>query len=281
MEDQSLIPFEGKEIRKVWHYEEWWFAIIDIIEVLAETASPRQYWTKVKKGLVTESQLQPFWLQLKVKASDGKNYKTDCANTEGVFRLIMSVPSPKAEPLKRWLAEQGKRAIDEAENPELGFERLKEIYRAQGRSDEWIAARLKSIGIRKELTDEWQKRGIKEGVEYSYLTATIAKGTFGLNPSEHKQLKGLEKPSQELRDHMTNLELLFTALGEELTRVEAVNTDAQGFNENHEAAQKGGYNAGEARKRVEELQKIKVVSPKNFLPPLEEKKALNDDTNNG
>ena len=278
MEDQSLISFENNEIRKVWHDEEWYFSVVDVIGILTDSINAKTYWYVLKKR---EPQLLTICKKLKIKGQDGKKYPSDCANTEGVFRLIMSVPSPKAEPLKRWLAEQGKRAIDEAENPELGFERLKEIYRAQGRSDEWIAARLKSIGIRKELTDEWQKRGIKEGVEYSYLTATIAKGTFGLNPSEHKQLKGLEKPSQELRDHMTNLELLFTALGEELTRVEAINTDAQGFNENHEAAQKGGYNAGEALKRVEELQKIKVVSPKNFLPPLEEKNALNDDTNNG
>jgi DNA-damage-inducible protein D len=263
MENLSLTLFEDKEIRKIGHNEEWYFVINDIIEILADTDNPRQYWSKVKKKINTENQLQPIWLQLKVLAPDGKNRLTDCANTEGVLRIIMSVSSPKAEPLKLWLAEQGKRAIDEAENPEIGFERLKEIYRAKGRSEEWIASRLKSIGIRKELTDEWQKRGVKEGQEYGILTATIAKNTFSLTPTEHSQLKGLEK--ENLRDHMTNLELVFTMLGEELTRVQAIKDDTQGFNENHDAATKGGEVAGEALRNAENRMGIKVVSSDNFL----------------
>jgi DNA-damage-inducible protein D len=278
MEEQNKLSFfEGVTIRKVWYNEEWYFVINDIIEVLADTDNPRQYWSKVKKKINTENQLQPIWLQLKVIAPDGKNRLTDCANTEGVLRIIMSVSSPKAEPLKLWLAEQGKRAIDEAENPEIGFERLKEIYRAKGRSEEWIASRLKSIGIRKELTDEWQKRGVKEGQEYGILTATIAKNTFGFTPSEHAKLKNLEK--ENLRDHMTNLELVFTMLGEELTRVQAVKDDTQGFNENHEAATKGGEVAGEALRNAENRMGIKVVSTDNFLtnPDVSKELSNNED----
>jgi prophage antirepressor-like protein len=197
--DNHLTPFEETNIRKVWHEDDWHFAVTDIIQVLVETASPRQYWTKVKHRLIDESQLQPFWLQLKMRAPDGKNRLTDCANTEGVFRILMSVPSPKAEPLKLWLAEQGKRTIDEAENPELLTERQAELYKAKGYSDEWIKRRMQTIETRKELTDEWKQRGVKENQEYAILTATIAKGTFGLTPTEHKDLKGLER--QNLRDH--------------------------------------------------------------------------------
>jgi DNA-damage-inducible protein D len=264
MEEQNKLSFfEGVTIRKIWYKDELYFVINDIIEILADTGNPRQYWSKVKKKINAENQLQPIWLQLKVVAPDGKNRLTDCANTEGVLRIIMSVPSPKAEPLKLWLAEQGKRAIDEAENPEIGFERLREIYKAKGRSEEWIISRLKSIGIRKELTDEWQKRGVKEGQEYGILTATIAKNTFGLTPNEHAKVKNLEK--ENLRDHMTNLELVFTMLGEELTRVQAVKDDTQGFNENHDAAIKGGEVAGEALRNAENRMGIKVVSSDNFL----------------
>ena len=177
----------------------------------------------------------------------------------------MSVPSPKAEPLKLWLAEQGKRTIDEAENPELLTERQAELYRAKGYTDEWIKRRLQSIETRKELTDEWKNRGIKDNKDFSVLTATIAKGTFGLNPSEHKEVKGLTKPSQNLRDHMTPIELILSALGEETTRMIAINQDAQGFNENHEAAARGGKTAGEARERVEAATGAKVVSETNYL----------------
>jgi DNA-damage-inducible protein D len=261
--DNQLEVFDNKPIRRVEYNGELYFAVIDIISVLIETTSPSQYWTKVKKHLISESQLQPFWLQLKTMASDGKNYKTDCANTEGVFRILMSVPSPKAEPFKLWLAQVGKQMIVEAENPELGFERLTKIYTAKGYSKEWVAQRLKTIEVRKELTDEWKNRGVKDGQEYSILTATIAKGTFGLNPSEHAKFKGLER--QNLRDNMTNLELIFTALSEEITRTIATNEDAQGFNENLDAAQQGGQAAGNARLQVERVKGVKVVSSDNFL----------------
>ena len=268
--ENALTPFGENAIRKTWHDEQWYFAIIDVIAVLADTDNPRQYWTKVKKNLSNESQLQPFWLQLKMQAADGKFYKTDCANTDGILRIVMSVPSPKAEPLKLWLAQVGSERIQETENPELGFERMVEIYKAKGYTDEWIERRMQSIETRKQLTNEWKNRGVKEGKEYSNLTAVIARGTFGLTPTEHKDLKGLTKPSHNLRDHMTPLELIFTALGEELTRSESVKDDAQGFDENRNAAVKGGSMAGKARKLIEEERGEKVVSEKNYLKNFKE-----------
>jgi prophage antirepressor-like protein len=263
MEDQNkLALFEGKTIRKILHNGEWYFSVVDVIEILTDSPKPKTYWAMMKKR---ESQPFTNCEPLKLLASDGKQRLTDCANTEGVLRIVMSVPSPKAEPLKLWLAQVGKEKIEETENPELGFERLTELYRAKGHTEEWIKNRLQSITTRKQLTDEWQKRGIKDGQEYSILTATIAKGTFGVTPKEHKDIKGLTKPSENLRDHMTPLELIFTALGEELTRMQTVRNDAQGFLENHDAATEGGRVAGVARERVEKEQNISVVSPDNYL----------------
>ena len=255
----QLLPFEERRIRKEWHDGQWYFSVVDVIEVLTDSPNPRNYWSMLKRK---DNELYTIPVQLKMLSADGKKYKTDAAHTEGVLRIIMSVPSPKAEPLKKWMAQVTKAHIDETENPELGFERLKELYKAKGYSDEWINTRLKSIDIRKQLTDEWKNRGVQEGQEYSILTAEIAKATFGITPAEHKNLKGLEH--QNLRDHMTNLELIFTMLGEELTRSEAVRNDAIGFNENHEAAQIGGKRAGDARRAVEKTGE-KVVSEKNFL----------------
>lgn len=263
MEDQNkLALFEGKTIRKILHNGEWYFSVVDVIEILTDSPKPKTYWAMMKKR---ESQPFTNCEPLKLLASDGKQRLTDCANTEGVLRIVMSVPSPKAEPLKQWLAQVGKEKIEETENPELGFERLTELYRAKGHTEEWIKNRLQSITTRKQLTDEWQKRGVKDGQEYSILTATIAKGTFGVTPKEHKDIKGLTKPSENLRDHMTPLELIFTALGEELTRMQTVRNDAQGFMENHDAATEGGRVAGVARERVEKEQNISVVSPDNYL----------------
>ena len=264
MENKDLIPFAGITIRKVWHNEEWYFSVIDVIEVLTDSKNPNRYWTDLKRRSEKESgQSYAFCVRLNLRRIGGKNYPSDCANIEGVLRIVMSVPSPKAEPLKLWLAEQGKRTIEEAENPELLTERQAELYKAKGYTDEWIKRRMQSIETRKELTDEWKNRGVKESKDFSILTATIAKGTFGLTPSEHSKIKGLER--QNLRDHMTPLELILSALGEETTRVIAINHDAQGFNENHEAAAKGGKIAGEARERVEVGTGEKVVSKANFL----------------
>jgi DNA-damage-inducible protein D len=260
MENLDLIPFDGTAIRKTWHDDQWFFSVVDIIAVLTDSTNPRNYWKVLKNR---DKQLVTLCNQLKLPSSDGKNYKTDCSNTEGVLRILMSVPSPKAEPIKMWLANVGKQFLDETENPELGIERLKELYKAKGYDDVWIDNRLKSIGIRKELTDEWKKRGVKDSQEYSILTAEIAKFTFGVSPTEHKKLKGLDK--QNLRDHMTNLELLFSAIGEEATRLYTIQEDAQGFHENIDTAQTGGKAAGRALKAFEEDKKMKVVSPDNFL----------------
>lgn len=258
--NKTIIPFAHKEIRKVWHEEDWYFSIVDVIEVLTESQAPSKYWNALKRR---EPQVSTICRKLKMLAPDKKMRPTDCANTEGVLRIVMSVPSPRAEPLKLWLAEVGRERIEETENPELLTRRQAEIYKAKGYSDEWIAHRIKTITVRNELTEEWKNRGVKEGQEYSILTATIAKGTFGLTPSEHGELKGLDK--QNLRDHMTPMELILTAFSEEATRLIAIDNDVKGFHENHEAAAKGGNLAGEARERLEAHLKKPVVSSDNFL----------------
>jgi DNA-damage-inducible protein D len=262
----QLISFQENKIRKVWHHEQWYFSIIDVIQVLTDSPSPKTYWAKLKtKEQTTNGQPFPFTEQLKMLATDGKSRLTDCANTEGVLRIVMSIPSPKAEPLKLWLAQVGRERIEETENPELSFERMTALYKAKGYPDDWIDKRLENIKTRKLLTDEWKNRDVKEGQEYSILTAIIAKGTFGLTPSEHKDLKGLTKPSQNLRDHMTPLELIFTSLGEELTRQRAITDDVHGFEDNKNAALQGGTTAGKALKMVEEEEGKKIVSGENYL----------------
>lgn len=279
MEKSNLIPFGGKEIRKEWYNEEWYFSVVDVIEFLTDSPTPKRYWTDLKRRSEKESgQPYAFCVPLKLIAADGRNRLTDCANTEGVLRIVMSVPSPKAEPLKLWLAQVGNERIQETENPELSFERMTEIYKAKGYTDEWIKERIQSIETRKRLTEEWKNRDVKEGKEYSILTAIIAKGTFGVTPTEHKDLKGLTKPSQNLRDHMTPLELIFTSLGEELTRVETIKADAKGFDENKNTAAKGGYLAGEARKTIERKGGEKVVSSDNYLKSSKEIDKLPENT---
>ena len=266
-QDNKVVIFQEKQIRRIWYNDQWYFSIIDIIAVLTDSPSPNTYWEKVKKRMKTEmlNELSPNWGRLKMLAADGKMRSTDTANTEGILRIVMSVPSPKAEPLKLWMAQVSTERLEETENPEIGFERLKEIYKAKGYSDEWIARRMQSIETRKQLTDEWKNRNVKEGHEYSILTATIAKGTFGLTPAEHKDYKGLDKPNQNLRDHMTPLELIFTALSEETTRMIAEKDDAQGFNENLDSASEGGAMAGKYRQQLEARTGSKVVSNENYL----------------
>ena len=190
MENSNLIPFEGKEIRKQWHNEEWYFSVVDVISVLTESPNPSRYWADLKRRSEKESGAKVFAFcePLKMQTAGGKQ-NVICANTEGVLRIVMSVPSPKAEPLKLWLAQVGNERIQETENPELSFERMTEIYRAKGYTDEWIKERIQSIETRKRLTEEWKNRDVKEGKEYSILTAIIAKGTFGVTPTEHKDLK--------------------------------------------------------------------------------------------
>ena len=268
MENAQLLPFEGKEIRKEWHNEEWYFSVVDVIEVLTDSKNPSVYWSALKKR---ENESFTFCKRLNFKRVNGKTYPTDCANTQGILRIVMSIPSPKAEPLKLWLAQVGTEHIQETENPELAIERAKELYKAKGYPDEWIATRLKSIEMRNELTREWKNRGVKESKDYSFLTATIAKGTFGITPSEHSQLKGLEK--QNLRDHMTNLELIFSMLGEESTRMIAEKDNAQGLKENYDAAVEGGEITGKHREQLETRTGQKVVSADNFLKLKEGQKS--------
>jgi DNA-damage-inducible protein D len=269
-QNSKLVLFQEKQIRREWHEGEWWLSVVDVIEVLIESKDPSDYWTTMKRR---EKQLPTICRKFKFVAADGKLRPTDCANTEGVLRIIMSVPSPKAEPFKLWLAQVGKERIEEIENPELAIERVREIYKAKGYPDEWIERRLQTIEIRKQLTDEWKGRGVKEGQEYAILTAEIAKATFGLTPLEHKEYKGLVKPTENLRDHMSTLELIFTALGEEITRHLAVEEDAQGYVENHDVAQRGGRAAGKARVAAEKDTGVKVLSSKNFLNQIENQKV--------
>jgi hypothetical protein len=262
-QNNKIILFQEKQIRRTWYNEEWWFVIEDVVLILTDSSNPKNYIRDMRRR---DAELSKGWGQfahtLSVETQGGKQ-RMNCANTRSILRIIQSIPSPKAEPFKLWLSEVGFERIQEIENPELAIERAKELYKSKGYSDEWIETRLKSIDIRKQLTDEWQKRGLKEGIEYAILTSEIAKATFDLTPTEHKELKGLGR--QNLRDHMTNLELIFTMLGEESTRQIAVEGDALGFEENKDAALKGGRAAGTARKSYEKARNVKVVSSENFL----------------
>jgi hypothetical protein len=263
----NLKIFESKQIRSFWHEEEeeWYFAIVDVVLVLTDSNDPKDYWYRMKKReKISGFELSTICRQLKLPASDGKKYATDCANKQGLLRIIQSIPSPKAEPFKQWLAQVGAERIAEIENPELAQARIRATYKAKGYSDEWIEKRIRGILVRDELTKEWNERGVKEGKEYSILTAEISKATFGIVPSEYKKLKNLTKSTENLRDHMTDLELIFTMLGEASTTEIAKNKNAQGFVENQIAAKTGGSVAGNARKELEEKSGKKVVSQENF-----------------
>ena len=265
----KLAVFEDKKIRRIFHKDQWYFSVLDIIEVLAITTNPRRYWPELKSQLIDKegfTQLLGKIEQLKLESSDGKKYLTDTANTETVFRIIQSIPSPKAEPFKKWLAQVGYERIQEIEDPELATKRTRAIYKAKGYSDEWIEKRMRGIAIREELTDEWDKRGIKVQREYAILTAEISRAAFGMTPSEYKQYKGLQQ--ENLRDHMTDLELIFSMLGEAATKEIAVNRDAQGFDENRNAAKMGGRIARNARHELEEESGKPVISKENFLGSL-------------
>ena len=263
--ETNIAVFKGKEIRKTIHKNEWWFSIIDVIEALTGSDRPRKYWSDLKKKLLQEgyAELSERIGQLKLQSSDGKSYATDCANTEGIFRIIQSVPSPKAEPFKWWLAKVGYERVQEIEDPELATKRTRALYKAKGYSDDWIEKRMRGIAIREELTDEWKNREVRREREYAILTSEIAKAAFGITPGKHKKIKGLKR--ENLRDHMNDLELIFSMLGEaattEITRVD----DAKGFQESRHAARKGGEVAGKARKDLEQKTGKRVVSPANYL----------------
>ena len=263
----SIKLFEEKKVRSIWNEEQqkWYFSIIDVIAVLTNSPRSRKYWNALKTKLQQEgSELSQKLGQLKMLAEDGKMRMTDVADTEQLLRLIQSIPSPKAEPFKQWLAQVGAERIAEIENPELAQARIRETYKAKGYSDEWIEKRIRGILVRDELTNEWKQRGVKEGKEYAILTAEISKATFGIIPSEYKKLKGLTKATENLRDHMTDLELIFTMLGEASTTEIAKNKNAKGFVENHKAAKAGGNVAGNARKELEQKSGKKIVSKENF-----------------
>jgi prophage antirepressor-like protein len=268
--------FQDKKIRSVWNEEEdqWYFSVVDVVEALTDSPKPRQYWRKMKDRDLKAFESYPFWVQLKLPSSDGKKYATDCANVKGLFRIIQSIPSPKAEPFKLWLAQVGYDRIQEIENPELAQERMKQIYEQKGYPKDWIDKRLRGIAIRQNLTDEWKKRGITEEKDYAILTAEISKATFGMTPSEYKEFKGLTKKSQNLRDHMDDLELIFTMLGERVTTEISEKEQPDTFNESKKVAQRGGNVAGIARKETEKELGRSVSTPNNFLPPSEQNKEL-------
>lgn len=256
--------FEGKQIRKVMHEGEWWFSIIDIVDVLTDSNIPKRYWSDLKRKLTKEgySELYDKIVQLKFTAADGKNYATDCANTETVFRVIQSIPSPKVEPLKQWLARVGYERLEEIENPELSMERMQALYEKKGYSKEWIDKRMRGIAVRQDLTDEWQNRGAKTSLEYTILTNEIMQGAFGLKVDEYKQVKGLAR--ENLRDHMTDIELILTMLGEATTTKLHRDRDSQGLEPLKKDAQEGGAVAGSTRLDIEKRSGKPVVTSDNF-----------------
>lgn len=270
-----LVVFEGKNIRRTWFNDQWHFSIIDVVVVLTGSSIPRRYWSDLKVKLKEEGfELYDKIVQLKLPASDGKFYETDCANTEILLRIIQSIPSKKAEPFKRWLAQVGYDRIKEIENPELAQDRAKEYYELKGYPKEWIDKRVRGIAIRQELTDEWKQRGIEEQREFAILTNEISQATFGVPIKVHKEIKGLDPKfkNQNLRDHMTDLELIFSMLGERLSTESTRKKDAHGFIENLDAAKEGGAVAGRARKDAERTFGIDVVSPENSSDLTKKKK---------
>ncbi len=268
----SIKLFESKQIRSVWNEaeEKWYFSVQDVVEVLTETVDAKDYIKKMRKR---DPQLNSNWGTIcplvEMLAADGKKRKIQAADTKGLLRIIQSIPSPKAEPFKLWLAQVGSDRLEEIENPELATQRTRELYKLKGYANDWIEKRMRSIAIREELTEEWKNREVKEQKEYAILTAEISKATFGLTPSEYKKVKGLK--SQNLRDHMTDLELIFSMLGEASTTAIVKTQNPIGFKENQQVAKQGGAVAGNARKELESKTGQKVVSEQNYLP---EKKKI-------
>lgn len=266
MENSQIIVFREKEIRRIFHNEEWYFSIVDVVEYLTDSADPKQY---VKRMRSRDPLLNDKWgticTPLVMTAKDGRQRTVQTATVKGLFRIIQSIPSAKAEPFKQWLAQVGYERVQEIENPELAQERMKQIYKAKGYPKEWIDKRLRGIAIRQNLTDEWQERGITEQRDFAILTAEISKATFGVTPSEYRQIKGLTKKSQNLRDHMDDLELIFTMLGERVTTEISQQEKPDTFHKNRQVARRGGRVAGIAREETEKEIGHSVVSSKNFL----------------
>lgn len=274
----GLVIFGNKRVRRIWDEKEqkWYFSIADIVAVLTDSPNPNVYWRVLKKRLLDEgNETVTNCNALKMEAADGKMRITDVGNVEQIFRIIQSIPSPKAEPFKRWLAKVGYERLEEIENPELAAARMREIYRQKGYSESWIEKRMRGIAVRDELTGEWSKRGVKEKLEYAILTAEISQATFGMTPSEYKDFKSLSSPNDNLRDHMTDLELIFTMLGEASTTEIAREKNAKGFTENKIAANEGGKIAGDAKKALEKKTGRNVSTKENYKEiPEAKKKAL-------
>ena len=263
----KLITFQNQRIRRIWHEDQWWFSVVDVALVLTDSKDAGAYWRKLKQRLKTdeESEVVTNCHALKLEASDGKKYATDCANTETMFRIIQSIPSPKAEPFKRWLAKVGYERIQEIEDPELAQERMKNIYEQKGYSKDWIDKRLRGIAIRQNLTDEWKERGVEHEKDFAILTAEISRATFGMAPSEYKKHKSLTKSNQNLRDHMTDFELIFTMLGEKVTTEISKQEEPDSFDKNKQVAKRGGDVAKNARINTEKELGRSVISKDNFI----------------
>lgn len=264
-EKNALIVFEDKNIRRIWHDNEWYFSVVDIVEALTNSTTPRQYWGKVKDREFTIIELSPIWVQLKLVAEDGRLRETDCANTKNMFRIIQSIPSKKAEPFKQWLAQVGYERVQEIENPELAQDRVKEYYEMKGYPKDWIDKRLRGITIRQELTNEWKERDVGEEKEFAILTNEISKATFGKTIQEYKNFKGLGKKNQNLRDHMTDWELILTMVGEKATTDITIAKDAKGFDECKTTAKDGGEIANNTKKELENKIGKSILSKENFL----------------
>ena len=266
-QQNKLVVFQSKKIRRIWYKHEWFYSVIDIVSVLTDSADPGAYWRKLKERLKKEgSEVVTICHGLKLKASDGKKRITDCSNTKGIFRIIQSVPSKKAEPFKQWLAHVGQERLDEIENPELAQERMKAIYEKKGYPKDWIDKRLRGIAIRQNLTDEWKERGVEEQSDFAILTAEISKATFGMTPSQYKRHKDIPiKSKSNLRDNMDDLELIFTMLGERVTTEISKNEKPKSFAGNRDVASRGGTVAGNARKETEKELGRSVISKKKFI----------------
>ncbi|MFH1211957.1 MAG: Bro-N domain-containing protein [Candidatus Woesearchaeota archaeon] len=276
MEDKNkLAVFQDKKIRRILHNGAWYFSVIDVVQVLTDSDNPRNYWSMLKKReLEAGIELSTNCVQLKIPSADGKSYLTDCANTKSLFRIIQSIPSKKAEPFKLWLAQVGYERIEEIENPELGQDRIKEYYELKGYPKDWIDKRLRGIAIRQELTDEWKNRDIKTEQEFAILTNEISKATFGKTVGEYKEFKQLKKKNQNLRDHMTDWELILTMIGEKATKDITQKRNSKGFGECKDSANKGGAIAKRTRQDIEENLGKSVISKENFLPKKKENKKL-------
>jgi DNA-damage-inducible protein D len=273
----AISLFEEKQVRRAWNSrdEKWYFSVDDVVLALTGSANVKDYIKKLRKR---DPELDSYWgtncPPVEMIAADGKKRKIKAANTESLFRIIQSIPSPKAEPFKRWLAKVGYERLEEIENPELAAKRMRAIYEQKGYSEDWIEKRLRGIAVRDELTDQWSKRGVKEGKEFAILTAEISKATFGMTPAQYKEFKALSNPKENLRDHMTDLELIFTMLGEASTTEIAKKKDAQGFPENQKAAKAGGTIAGNARIALETESGNKIATSENYKALTESKKRI-------